>query len=222
MLEAEGVEIGVVTGVQGISWTELTITGQSNHAGTTPMSHRHDAGLRGGGDRGRSCATLAAELGPPHGRHRRARRAASRTWSTWSRHGRRSPSTCATPTTRCSPTPKPGSRDCARSWPRPRESPSTPGRWRASRRCSSTTRSIDLVERVARRPGALRRGGCRRARATTPRCWRACAPRAWSSCPASAAYRHNPAEHTDDDRPRGRAPTCCCGSCSSCAGADRR
>jgi N-carbamoyl-L-amino-acid hydrolase len=45
VLEAEGVTIGAVTGVQGISWTELTITGQSNHAGTTPMDMRHDAGL---------------------------------------------------------------------------------------------------------------------------------------------------------------------------------
>src|ERR1700690_4069017 len=45
VLEAEEVAIGAVTGVQGISWTELTITGQSNHAGTTPMSMRHDAGL---------------------------------------------------------------------------------------------------------------------------------------------------------------------------------
>ncbi len=44
VLEAEGYTIGAVEGVQGISWTELTITGQSNHAGTTPMSHRHDAG----------------------------------------------------------------------------------------------------------------------------------------------------------------------------------
>jgi beta-ureidopropionase / N-carbamoyl-L-amino-acid hydrolase len=45
VLEAEGYEIGAVTGVQGISWTEFTLTGQSNHAGTTPMSMRHDAGL---------------------------------------------------------------------------------------------------------------------------------------------------------------------------------
>ena len=44
ILEAEGVSIGAVTGVQGISWQELTITGQSNHAGTTPMDLRHDAG----------------------------------------------------------------------------------------------------------------------------------------------------------------------------------
>lgn len=43
VLEIEGVRLGAVTGVQGISWTELTITGQSNHAGTTPMRFRHDA-----------------------------------------------------------------------------------------------------------------------------------------------------------------------------------
>jgi N-carbamoyl-L-amino-acid hydrolase len=44
VLEDEGVTIGVVTGVQGISWTELTITGQSAHAGTTPMRLRRDPG----------------------------------------------------------------------------------------------------------------------------------------------------------------------------------
>jgi N-carbamoyl-L-amino-acid hydrolase len=44
VLEAEGYRIGAVTGVQGISWTEVTVRGQSNHAGTTPMSYRHDAG----------------------------------------------------------------------------------------------------------------------------------------------------------------------------------
>ena len=42
VLEDEGTTIGVVTGVQGISWTEVTITGQSAHAGTTPMHLRHD------------------------------------------------------------------------------------------------------------------------------------------------------------------------------------
>ena len=36
ILEDEGVEIGVVTGVQGISWTELTITGRVG-------ARRHDA-----------------------------------------------------------------------------------------------------------------------------------------------------------------------------------
>ena len=43
-LEAERLTIGAVEGVQGISWTEFTLTGQSNHAGTTPMRMRHDAG----------------------------------------------------------------------------------------------------------------------------------------------------------------------------------
>jgi beta-ureidopropionase / N-carbamoyl-L-amino-acid hydrolase len=44
VLEVEEFRMGAVTGVQGISWQELTITGQSNHAGTTPMSMRHDPG----------------------------------------------------------------------------------------------------------------------------------------------------------------------------------
>ena len=33
-----------VQDLQGISWQEITITGQSNHAGTTPMRMRRDAG----------------------------------------------------------------------------------------------------------------------------------------------------------------------------------
>ncbi len=45
VLETRGHRIGAVTGVQGISWTEFTVTGQSNHAGTTPLDMRHDAGL---------------------------------------------------------------------------------------------------------------------------------------------------------------------------------
>jgi N-carbamoyl-L-amino-acid hydrolase len=64
VLEAEGVEIGVVTGVQGISWTELTVTGQSNHAGTTPMPHRHDAGLVAA-EIAVGLRAYAQEVGPP-------------------------------------------------------------------------------------------------------------------------------------------------------------
>ena len=45
ILDKERIDIGVVTGVQGISWQEFTLTGVSNHAGTTPMNMRHDAGL---------------------------------------------------------------------------------------------------------------------------------------------------------------------------------
>lgn len=38
-------QIGVVTGVQGISWIELTLHGRSAHAGTTPMELRRDPGV---------------------------------------------------------------------------------------------------------------------------------------------------------------------------------
>jgi beta-ureidopropionase / N-carbamoyl-L-amino-acid hydrolase len=44
VLDLEGITIGAVQGVQGISWTEFTVLGVSNHAGTTPMRLRHDAG----------------------------------------------------------------------------------------------------------------------------------------------------------------------------------
>jgi N-carbamoyl-L-amino-acid hydrolase len=44
VLDAEGITIGAVEDLQGISWQEIAITGQSNHAGTTPMRLRHDAG----------------------------------------------------------------------------------------------------------------------------------------------------------------------------------
>ncbi|MGT2504897.1 Zn-dependent hydrolase [Cupriavidus basilensis] len=44
VLDLRGLQVGVVEGVQGISWTEFTIDGVSNHAGTTPMELRHDAG----------------------------------------------------------------------------------------------------------------------------------------------------------------------------------
>lgn len=44
VMEAGGIQIGAVQDLQGISWQEFAITGQSNHAGTTPMHLRRDAG----------------------------------------------------------------------------------------------------------------------------------------------------------------------------------
>jgi N-carbamoyl-L-amino-acid hydrolase len=44
ILDEEKAGIGVVESVQGISWTEYTVSGVSNHAGTTPMRLRRDAG----------------------------------------------------------------------------------------------------------------------------------------------------------------------------------
>lgn len=43
VLEAENRMIGVVTGMQGQRWYEVTVTGQEAHAGSTPMHLRHDA-----------------------------------------------------------------------------------------------------------------------------------------------------------------------------------
>ncbi|HEY82315.1 MAG TPA: Zn-dependent hydrolase [Dehalococcoidia bacterium] len=45
VLEAEGKTIGVVTGVQGQRWYEVTVVGREGHAGTTPMPVRRDAML---------------------------------------------------------------------------------------------------------------------------------------------------------------------------------
>jgi len=57
VLEVEDVTIGAVNSVQGISWTEIQVTGQSNHAGTTPMSMRKDPGFVAA-----ACATFVRDL----------------------------------------------------------------------------------------------------------------------------------------------------------------
>jgi N-carbamoyl-L-amino-acid hydrolase len=44
ILEAENIRIGVVENLQGISWQQITVQGNANHAGTTPTRLRHDAG----------------------------------------------------------------------------------------------------------------------------------------------------------------------------------
>ncbi len=43
VLENEGLEVGVVSGVQGIRWYDVMVKGQTCHAGTTPMALRRDA-----------------------------------------------------------------------------------------------------------------------------------------------------------------------------------
>jgi N-carbamoyl-L-amino-acid hydrolase len=45
VLDAEGGGVGAVTGVQAIWWSELTLTGEANHAGTTPMKYRRNPAL---------------------------------------------------------------------------------------------------------------------------------------------------------------------------------
>lgn len=48
VLEAEKQRIGAVEDLQGISWQRITIGGTANHAGTTPMAMRRDAGVAAG------------------------------------------------------------------------------------------------------------------------------------------------------------------------------
>ncbi len=42
VLEAETLQVGVVTGVQGMRWYDLRVAGVACHAGTTPMAPRRD------------------------------------------------------------------------------------------------------------------------------------------------------------------------------------
>ena len=43
ILHEAGIDIGVVEGIVGIRWWDVTIEGMANHAGTTPMNRRRDA-----------------------------------------------------------------------------------------------------------------------------------------------------------------------------------
>lgn len=47
LLDREGIAIGAVEAITGITWLEVTLRGAANHAGTTPMDSRKDAGLAG-------------------------------------------------------------------------------------------------------------------------------------------------------------------------------
>jgi N-carbamoyl-L-amino-acid hydrolase len=45
ILEETKTDIGIVEGIVGLYWWDVTIEGVANHAGTTPMNRRHDAML---------------------------------------------------------------------------------------------------------------------------------------------------------------------------------
>jgi N-carbamoyl-L-amino-acid hydrolase len=64
ILEAEGRKIGVVQGVQGIRWYEITITGQDSHSGTTPMTLRRNALI--GAAKMIECIDAIARAHAPH------------------------------------------------------------------------------------------------------------------------------------------------------------
>ena len=62
VLDKEDIQIGLVEGVQGISWTELALSGQSNLAGTTPMSLRRDP-MRVAAEIVVAARSIASEIG---------------------------------------------------------------------------------------------------------------------------------------------------------------
>jgi N-carbamoyl-L-amino-acid hydrolase len=64
ILEAEATEIGIVTGVQGVRWYEVTLTGQESHTGATPMTMRKNALL--GAARLVDRVEAIARAHPPH------------------------------------------------------------------------------------------------------------------------------------------------------------
>lgn len=43
VLEQKGIPVGIVTGITGLSLTEIIVEGKPNHVGATPMGMRHDA-----------------------------------------------------------------------------------------------------------------------------------------------------------------------------------
>lgn len=47
VLEEEGIQLGVVSGIQGIRWFQCQVAGAAAHAGTTPRRMRRDAGRAG-------------------------------------------------------------------------------------------------------------------------------------------------------------------------------
>src|SRR6185437_677998 len=60
VLEAKGQPLGVVTGIVGQSRIRVTVTGEAGHAGTVPMTLRHDA-LAGAAEMALALETIARE-----------------------------------------------------------------------------------------------------------------------------------------------------------------
>jgi N-carbamoyl-L-amino-acid hydrolase len=77
LLEAAKLQIGVVQGIVGLRWMEVTITGFANHAGATEMTRRQDAMLAAArftvaaneairGEPGRQVATVGRIVATPN------------------------------------------------------------------------------------------------------------------------------------------------------------
>jgi N-carbamoyl-L-amino-acid hydrolase len=62
-LEDGGFDVGVVTGIVGLTWTETTFYGTANHTGPTPIDYREDA-LVPAGELITEIRRVAQQLGP--------------------------------------------------------------------------------------------------------------------------------------------------------------
>jgi N-carbamoyl-L-amino-acid hydrolase len=80
LLDQAGLQIGVVQGIVGLRWFDVTIDGFANHAGTTPMDQRQDAMLAAArfvvavndavrADPGRQVATVGRLVASPNTRN---------------------------------------------------------------------------------------------------------------------------------------------------------
>ena len=80
LLETAGLQVGVVTGIVGLRWLDITVTGFANHAGATPMDQRQDAMLAAAkftvavndavrGEPGRQVATVGRVIPVPNTRN---------------------------------------------------------------------------------------------------------------------------------------------------------
>jgi allantoate deiminase len=64
ILESEGLDLALVTAITGITRWDVVVTGEANHAGTTPMNLRHDA-LAGAAEMVSAVETAALHAGAP-------------------------------------------------------------------------------------------------------------------------------------------------------------
>ena len=214
VLEDEGITIGVVTGVQGISWTEVT-----HHRPVGPRRHDADAAAprplaRGRRDHPRTCACIAGEMGGTQvatvGRLDVHPEPGQRGAGDGRDHGRpaqhRRGGCCSEAEAEASP------RCCAQLADDEGVRRSRRARWPASSRSSSTPAMIDLVEATAQRLGHSTRRMPSGAGHDAQMLARVC-PTAMIFVPS---VERPVAQHrrVHRRRPTSRpAPTCCCRWC---------
>ena len=190
-LEAEGLDIGVVTGIQGSRWFTVTLTGETAHAGTTPLALRRDAVQ----DMVRAITALNALMHDPNDvlRFTVGRIAVEPNTSNSVANRAASPSTSAIPTTPC----------CWRAATRSRRR--SGGGAQCGRGGAGAFHAlpvafsplvIDAVERAAAEQGCrhmrLPSGAFHDAQFVVPVC-----PTGMIFVPCRRGISHNPAEYSD-------------------------